>query len=169
MIYEYVVRLLGKSIIKMIYFLPILLNYESNTLTIPIQLNNPITIETKKLIKAGFNYKLEYYFSLIINDKKLFKRAINKSVYYRNGWYVDSKKVEEKELQEKIGKIELEFKDFIFEENDHLSIFVKCNISDDPEFTQSTDFKTAVLWNYYIPQKRINLIFKNGDFVKIED
>lgn len=169
MIYEYVVRLLGKSIVKTLYFLPMLLNYEETTLTIPIELTNPISIETKELIKAGFNYKLEYYFSLIINEKKLFKKKIVKSIHYQNGWFVDSNLVEEIELQKKAGKIDIVFDNFIFEENDHLSIFVKCKISDDEEFTQSTDFKTAVLWNYYIPQKRVNFIFKKGEFIQIEN
>lgn len=169
MIYEYVVRLLGKSIIKTLFFLPVLLNYEKTTLTVPLKLNNPITIETQELIKSGFNLKLEYYISIIINDKKLFRKHINKTVIWKEGWLVDGKHVEDKNLQNSCGYTEFSFNNFIFDENDHLEIFTKCRIIEDEDFTKSTGFKTSVLWNYYVPQQRYKYVYRNGEFVKVEN
>lgn len=169
MIYEYVVRLLGKSIVKILYFLPILLSYNDTTITIPLELNNPITKEIKDVVKSGFKISLDYHLTLIINDSKLFKQHRKKTIVFNKKWYINDKSILEGNLQKEAGSVTISFDNFIFEENDHLTIFIKCNIVDDDDFSNSTGFKTSVLWNYYIPQKRQNFVFENGEFVKIEN
>ena len=166
MVYEFIVKLLGAGIASTLYFLPFQIHYSTNLLSIEASLNAPITSDMEQLIKKGFNLKIQYSFTIIINDRRSYSaNAINHITFYRK-WQVNDSIIVNEHLQKKAGNAAAQFNHFTFDEGDTLLVFVNAHILPDDGFTQSTGFQPSILWSYYVPRAQETYLFKNGAFAK---
>ena len=164
MIYDYLIKLMGAGIAAIIAFLPLNVDYNSDALIIETELTSPVTDEILELVKQDFDFCLEYYCSIIINDKKTYRSSFIRKLSWQEKYYIDGIEVNKETLQKQMGKIKFEFSDLNFSEGDEILIFIKAIIQPDDIFKQSTGMSTRILWNHYVPRIKTNYILKNGKF-----
>jgi hypothetical protein len=149
--------------------MPLNLEYSGNTFVVSARLKSPITEEILKLVKNDFEFKIKYNISLIINDRYTFRKETVNTLTFTNRFRVNDKEVEEDRIQEAMGNIKVSFSDFHFDENDHILIFIKATIEPDEQFAKATGLNTRILWNHYVPRIQVPYIYKNRQFVEIEE
>ncbi len=141
--------------------------YTEDRLEIQLRLEKPITREIVKLVDQGYEFKVEFYCSFIINDKRTLRRTGNVSLKKKNdSYFINGEIVEKAQLNEKFGDVKLIIQDAGFKDQDELLFFSKVRILPDETFTQSTGLKTGILWDHYIPKLKHKYIFKNKKLYK---
>lgn len=166
MIYQYLVQLFGTDILWAISLFLSPLIYHDNTLLISTSMKQPITPEIEHLVQNGLKFRIEQNLNIIINEQNSYSRSVEKKLVWNDGWFVNGKPLDGKDLQIVMGKESYEFNNFNFGENDRILIYVKSLILPDEEFTVSTGLKTQVLWNFYTPSIKNEYVFRNGTFIK---
>jgi hypothetical protein len=166
MVYKFFVKLTRAGISAVIFFLPLKINYTNNTIMVSTQLKSPITKEIKKLIKNGFEFGLEYYGVIIINDKKSYNQTKIKKLSYKNEWYCNDHKIIEKEIEKEMGEVSFKFPGIILKEGDEVFVYIKSTILPDKDFEESIGMSTRILWDYYIPRIKNTYIYKKGTLVE---
>jgi hypothetical protein len=161
--YDFLVKLLGAGISAIIFFSPLKVAYQNETIIVATRLNNPVTEEIAQLVEQGFVFGLEYYISIIINDSISFNQKQIKQLAYQNGqWQVNDSVVTVAQIQQKLGELCASFPDVYLKPDDHLIIFVKATILPDDDFKKSVGMSTRVLWNHYVPKHKISVRFMEG-------
>ena len=69
--YDFFVKLLGTGISATIFFMPLKLDYQEETIIIAAQLQNPVTEEIAQLVESGFIFRLLLMTALHIIEKLL--------------------------------------------------------------------------------------------------
>ncbi len=162
MIYELITRFFGSGIASIIYFLAMVAHYDTPILEIETQLQCPVTDEIASIVKKDFTFRIEYYGSVIINDKKAFNTKTVNELSYRDGWVINGESVAENEIQERMGRVSLQISLPELKENDEILVFIKGTILPDDEFKKSTGLTTRILWNYYIPRIKMVFVYQAG-------
>ncbi|MFC2082107.1 hypothetical protein ACFLQT_00090 [Bacteroidota bacterium] len=150
--YEFFVKILGGGISAVIFFLPLQVEYDNQTLTVKADLQNPVTEEVAELVQNGYVFSLDFYCSTIINNNKVFRQTTTKVLTYKNDWFIDSTKVKIDDILTELGELVITFNNIYLHDNDEIVIFIKTTISPDSEFKKSTGLSTRILWNYYVPR-----------------
>jgi hypothetical protein len=68
-------------------------------------------------------------------------------------------------IQQHIGTSAMLLPGLRFDSGDKIIVFIKAAILPDSAFTRSTRMRTDVLWNYYTPKRKEQLIFNGERFV----
>ncbi len=141
--------------------------YSEDRLEVQLHLEQPITREIIKLVEQGYEFKVEFYCSFIVNDKRTVRKSKVVSLSKKsNIFYINDEQVEEAHLNEKFGDVTLLIDNPGFKDHDELLLFSKVRILPDHTFTQSTGLKTGILWDHYIPKLKYKYKFKDGGFEK---
>lgn len=135
-----------------------------NNLTITTELTNPLTRDIEDLIKQGYHFRVAFYCSVIIDNRKVHKTTIEKELYYDGSWILDGALISEEIIQKAFGNLEVSFSDVVIKEGDEVLFFVKANILDDDIFKLSTGLNTEILWENYIPRIKKSFIYAHGQF-----
>ncbi len=165
--FDFVVKIMGSRISSLIYFLSIQLSISNNTLNIDTALKDPITMEIVTLMEQGYLFKLEYYGSIIVNNKQVYKDTIVNSLEYRDGWWCNGEEISYDSLQRRMGDVSLSFPDYSPVESDTVSTFIKATIVADSLFEASTGFRTRILWENYVPRTNEVFQFIGGEFTSL--
>jgi hypothetical protein len=164
--YDFLVKLLGAGISAVIFFSPVKVDYQDNTLIIAARLNNPVTEEIAQLVESGFVFGLEYYLSIIINDSISFNQKQIKQLSYRDDqWQINDSIVTVAQIQQKFGEISASFSNIFLKQEDCIIVFVKATVLPDSDFKKSVGMSTRVLWNHYIPKQKIKVWYKQGKLI----
>jgi hypothetical protein len=170
MIYELIVKLFGAGIAGLIQFLPFTINYDAvvSSLKIEATLTTPITKETQRLVENGVPLRIQYDWSLIVNDVRAYHQTVlHEFQFAKNMWIIDNvvQNVSIEELQMQMGSAIMILPGLRFDDGDRLTVFIKATILPDSTFTRSTRMSTDVLWNYYIPKHKEQLIYSGERFI----
>jgi hypothetical protein len=170
MIYEIFVRFFGAGIAGLIQFLPFTINYNTNPPLLKIEtvLSSPVTNETKRLVENGMQLNIQYDWSLIVNDSRAYHRSsVHKLQFIDNTWLIDGsiRTMSIDSLQKQIGTSVMALPGLLFDNGDRITVFTKAEILADSAFTRSTRMRTDVLWNYYTPKHKEQLIFNGEVFI----
>jgi hypothetical protein len=164
--YDVIIKLIGAGIASVLYFLPFQLQYPNEILTVEACLTAPITHDIESLIKKGFNLRIQYSFTIIINDKRSYYVNGVNTIRLGQNWLVNDSLVPYENLQKSAGCSIAHFNRFKFDEGDKMMVFVNAHILPDEGFTLSTGFQPSILWSYYVPRLQEIFLFKNGAFIK---
>jgi hypothetical protein len=162
--YEVIVRLFGADILWAIGFLSCTLGYKDATFTVSAGLRQPVTPKIQRLVKGGLKFRVRHDLNVIINERYSYHRSVERTLAWENGWRIEGKPVDEKDLQNGMGSTVHAFTGFQFNENDDIVVSVTATILPDEGFSASTGLETRVLWNYYTPSIKNEFIFKNRTF-----
>lgn len=170
MIYELFVKIFGAGIIGLIQFLPFITIYDTDNYSFSIEttLTSPVTKEAKRLAENGIPFHIQYDWSLIINDQRAYHQIITHELLYKDStWFVDGnlKKIPFDSLQLQMGTSAMILPGLRFDNGDKLTVFIKAAILPDSAFTRSTRMRTDVLWNYYTPKRKEQLVFNEERFI----
>ncbi len=160
MVYEFVLKLFGKSAVELISLLPFILSLNGHQLDVDVVVTEPCTKEIVRFVTTGHAVSLRCDISVVINDKQLFRQSTSRELTYENIWYCDGDPLDEFPPIEQL--FHFSFEGFQFDPNDHVEIFSVVTIEDDDLFEQSTGFKLPVLWNYYKPSLKQLYVFQDG-------
>jgi hypothetical protein len=167
MIYELFVKLFGAGIVGLIQFLPftLIVDDTSPMFKIETSLTAPVTREAQQLVENGMILRIQYEWSLIVNDQRAYHQIVTHELRCKDStWFVDGtvQKILFDSLQLKLGRSAMILPGLRFDNGDKLTIFTKAAILPDSAFTRSTRMRTDVLWNFYTPKRKEILIF-NGE------
>ena len=171
MLYETLLRFLGAGIAGILQFQPFVINYN----TAPPELRSssvlaaPVTGEARRLVENGWTFRIEYTWSIIVNDARAYRRSEQHILKMREGrWVIDTGNVKSvfDSTQVLMGGSSGTFGGLTFDEGDRLTVFVKASLPSDSLFTASTGMNTAVLWNCFIPNRKETFLFTGGRFVR---
>lgn len=165
--FDFVIKIMGSGIASLIYFLSMTFTVTDEGLAMETQLKDPVTEEIMSVTKQNYSFKIEYYHSVIVNDKKVYKDTVIHSLDYKSGWYVNNQPVSPDSIQIKMGTLKVNFPDYHPEEGDEILAFVKATIIPDDLFTSSTGFNTKILWENYVPRKKNSFKFIQGKFEEL--
>jgi hypothetical protein len=157
---------MGTAVASTLSFSPFQVNYSNNLFSIETTLNTPVTADIEQLIKKGYPFRIQYSFTLIVNDKRSYTENRTSQVTFNNKWHVNDSDAAYEHLQKRTGHSLVQFNGFKFDENDKVFVFVNAHILPDDGFTQSTGFQPSILWSYFVPRLQETFAFKNGTFVK---
>ncbi len=168
MLQEFVFKLIGSGISLLVYFLPINIEYTNNTLTINLQLKDPVDSEIQSLVKKGHVFRIDYYFTIIINsNQKSYSRTTQVMLSHSGStWYVNGIPAICKEIQKLVGRVNTSIDGLHFDNGDNMRVIVKARIPSDEMFTKSTGLQTAIVWNYHVPGIQNTFIFSKGRFIR---
>lgn len=152
--FDFFVKIWGATLAGVIFFTPINIDFANNNLFIKTRLENPVTEDINKLIDQGFVFKVDYYCSIIINDRKVHKtniiRSIGKDNYYTSDF----------------SNIEIRLESVDLEDGDDIILFIKAKIVDDPLFKESTGLDTEILWKNFVPREKRYYTYIDKKFVE---
>lgn len=167
MIYDFFIKLMSTGLAAIIAFSPLIISYEGMNLTMQTTLSEPVTEEMLNLIEQGFELKILFYCSVIINDKKTIRTSFERSLKKKeNLFIIDDKETSAEMINKKMGKVNFTFEGIELNNDDELLVFVKASIIEDEVFRKSTGMKTSILWEYYIPRIKKKFLVRNGAFVE---
>jgi hypothetical protein len=166
LLYEFVIRLFGAGLASTLYFFPLTITYSDECFTIQARLNEPLTNDIEALMKRGFDFRIEYSYTIIINDRRSYTATSVNTVAYQKQWLVNDSSETGERLQECAGGSHARFFHFKFDEGDKVFVFVNAHIVADEVFTQSTGLPTSILWSYYVPRTKETFRYSRGAFVK---
>ena len=94
MVYDFFVKIFGGvGVSSVIVFLFLNADFSNGTLKLNSQLQTPITIEISELIQKGFEFRIEYYMSIILRGRKTYRVNEIKSLSFKEGvWMVNNEK-----------------------------------------------------------------------------
>lgn len=150
------VKIFSVSIAGILLFKPISINYNDDLLVLETRLENLVTDDIDKLIKQGYIFKVDLYYSVIVNDKKVYKGNIIKSLSLTNYNKLS------------FGDIKVELSSLDIQNESKVLVFVKAKIVEDELFKKSTGFDTSILWDNYVPRIKEEFIYKDNQFIKSE-
>lgn len=162
MIHDFVMKVLGAGIAAVVYFLPLVPQSDQGGLMVEAQLTAPVTKDTHALVTHGLGFGIDYYCSVIVNDRKAYNTHVVKVLTFQEGWTVNGEELPEAEIQKQMGAARFLFPEVVLAEGDEVLTFVKAVILPDSTFRQSTGLSTRVLWNHYVPRKKEAWVFHNG-------
>ncbi len=162
MIHEFVVKVLGAGISAVVFFLPLGLQVDGQTLTVDAYLTAPVTADTEDLIRHGFEFKIDYYCSVIVEDRRAYSGHVVNSLRYDETWLLNEVAIPAEEIQKQMGTAQLALPGVQIGEGDEAVVFVKATILPDSTFRQSTGLSTRVLWNHYVPRVKEKWVYRNG-------
>ncbi len=165
--FDFVVKIMGSGIASLIYFLSMTFSVTEDGLIMNTSLKDPITEEILSVTKQEYSFQIEYYSSLIVNDKKVYKETIIHKLDYNDGWYFNNESVAADSIQQMMGLVKFHFIDYTPAEGDDVLSFVKATIVADSLFKESTGFNTKILWENYVPRKKQSFRYKNGEFEEL--
>lgn len=170
MIYELFVKFFGSGIAGLIQFLPLMLvlNEDPPLFKVETSLTTPVTRETQLLVEKGMALRIQYDWSLIVNDQRAYHQIVTHELYCKDStWSVDGnvQKIPFDSLQKQLGISAMILPGLKFDNGDRVTIFIKAAILPDSAFTRSTRMRTDVLWNYYTPKRKEQLIFNGERFI----
>lgn len=160
--FNFVVKLIGSGIAAIIFFTPIQTELTGNDLKVTTQLNNPVTEDIYDLMHQGYHFRVNYYCSVIIRGRKVYKEEFIKDLSFEDGWILDGDLIDESEIQSSLGFVEIVFNDIDLRDNDEIIIYIKAEIEDDQIFFKSTGLTTSILWENYFPRERIEYKYEDG-------
>ncbi len=164
--FDFVVKIIGSGISAVIYFLSFQFTIHESELQIDTTLKDPLTKEIVSLMEQGYEFQIEFYGSIIVNNKKVYKDTVVNSMAYNNGWFYNKTEIEYDSLQSVMGDVTLLFESYTPQDRDVISAFVKARIVEDSLFEKSTGFRTKILWENYIPRKKKKFRYTAGEFRK---
>lgn len=162
MIHEFVMKVLGAGIAAVVFFLPLGLRLEDGTLTVEAQLTAPVTEDTGRLIEHGYTFRIEYYCSVIINDRQAHSGRVVSCLSHDGTWRLNGDAVPADEVQRRMGAARFDLPGVAIAEGDEALVFVKAVILPDSTFRQSTGLSTRVLWNHYVPRLKERWVGRGG-------
>ncbi len=162
--FDFVIKIIGSGISSLIYFVSINFTINDSSLEVNTQLQDPITKEIVSLMKQEYDFKIEYYSSLIVNNSVVYKDTVINTLIYDSSWFCNGKEISYDSLQSTMGNVTLEFENYSPAENDEVSTFIKASIVEDSLFVESTGFKTKILWENYVPRINKSFLYSNGKF-----
>lgn len=165
--FDFVVKIMGSGIASLIYFLSMALSVTDDGLTVETRLKDPVTEEILEVTKQNYSFKIKYYHSLIVNDKKVYKDSVVQKLDYNNGWYFNNTPVSPDSIQIKMGSSKALFHNYSPEEGDEILSFVKATIVPDEVFKSSTGFNTKILWENYVPRNKQSFKYREGKFEEL--
>lgn len=165
--FDFVVKIMGSGIASLIYFLSMTFTVADDGLIMKTHLKDPVTEEILSVTKQEYSFKIEYYSSLIVNDKKVYKETMFHNLVYNDGWFINNEPVPADSIQQKMGQLKMLFEGYTPAEGDEILAFVKATIVPDELFKKSTGFNTKILWENYVPRKKSSFRFKNGTFEEL--
>ncbi|NKB68925.1 MAG: hypothetical protein GKR89_17805 [Candidatus Latescibacteria bacterium] len=168
MLHELFVRFMGAGIAAAIYFVPVQPDCGGEALQVRALLREPVTQEIGQLVERGYVFAVEYYISIVVNDRKSYRAVQIRRLSYSDGWLVDGEAVPLDSLQQLMGAAVARFERLRFDEGDRLLVFSRARILPDAEFKESTGLQTRILWNYYLPRLKTRYHFRKGRFVADE-
>ena len=169
MIYDYIVKLTNGGIASFLVLSLVSLFYSGDGLKVELYLEKPVTREIIKLVDHGYEFKVEFYCSIIVNDEKTFRKSGIVCLRKENDkYFIDEKPVEKSLLNEEFGSVKFNFDNTLVDENDKVLVFAKTEIIEDKTFTQSTGLKTSILWDYYVPKFKKRFVYKNNELKELK-
>jgi len=166
LVYEFIARVLGSGIANVILFLPFSLAVVGQAPTLDVRLAQPVTEETRALVEHGFVFGIDYYGSVLVNNRRTYSAHVIHRLSFDGQWRVDGDVVAEKEIDDEMGRVSFFFPQVTPADGDDLRFFVKATILPDEEFRQSTGMATRVLWNHYVPRRTETWSFESGAWTR---
>jgi hypothetical protein len=170
MIYELFVKFFGAGIAGFIQFLPLTLVLDDAPplLKIETTLTAPVTREAQLLVEKGMTLRIQYDWSFIVNDQRAYHQIVIHELRCKDStWSVDGtvQKIPFDSLQKQLGISAMVLPGLRFDNGDRLTVFIKAAILPDSSFTRSTRMRTDVLWNFYTPKLKEQLVFNGERFI----
>lgn len=165
--FNFFVKLIGSGIAGVIFFTPVIPEFVEDRLYIETTLTEPVTEDIENLILQGYEFKVEFYISVIIEKRKVHKTSFKRVLAFNENWTLDNELISKDEIQEKFGFVKISFNDFKISDNDKIVVFVKAKIVDDYLFEESTGLKTGILWENYIPRIKKEYRFTGNQFIEL--
>jgi hypothetical protein len=162
LIHDFIMKVLGAGIAAVIYFLPLAPRYDGGVLAVDAHLTAPVTADTRALVLHGFEFRVDYYCSVIVNDRKAYSSHVINVLAFDETWTLNGSGVPEEEVQKRMGTALFAFPDVPLAEGDEVLLFVKAVILPDSTFQQSTGLSTRVLWNHYVPRRKEARVLRSG-------
>jgi hypothetical protein len=166
LVYEFIARVLGSGIANVILFLPFSLLVADHAPALEVRLAQPVTEETRALVEHGFVFGIDYYGSVLVNNRRAFSAHVIRRLSYDGQWRVDGTVVAEKEIDDQMGRVRFSFPQVSLADGGDLRFFVKATILPDEEFRQSTGMTTRVLWSHYVPRRTETWSFEAGAWTR---
>lgn len=167
-------KVLGAGISAVVFFLPLGLQYDGQTLTVDAHLTAPITADTEELILHGFEFRIDYYCSVIVNDRRAYSSHVENSLTHASAdaveggeapadaWLLNGVVIPAGETQRRMGTAQFMLAGVQVDPGDEALVFVKAVILPDSTFRQSTGLSTRVLWNHYVPRVKEKWVYRDG-------
>lgn len=165
--FDFFVKIIGSGIAGIIFFTPVTPKLNDETLFIETTLTEPVTEDIENLILQGYEFKVEFYISVIIEKRKVHKTSFERVLAFNENWTLDNKLISKDDIQKHFGLIKINFNDVKISNNDNIVVFVKAKIVDDNLFEESTGLKTGILWENYIPRIKKEYRFTGKQFVEL--
>jgi hypothetical protein len=170
MMYELFVKLFGAGLAGLIQFLPLtlVLNDAPPLLRIESSLTSPVTRETQQLVEKGMVLRIQYDWSLIVNNQRAYHQIASHALTHKDStWSIDGtvQKIPFDSLQKLLGLSVMILPGLRFDNGDRITVFIKAAILPDSAFTRSTRMRTDVLWNFYTPKRKEQLFFNGERFI----
>lgn len=152
--FDFFVKIFASGIAGIIFFTPLSLEFKDNNLIINTTLENPITEDIDNLIDQGYILRVDYYCSVIVNDRKVFKTNIIKSI----------SKVDYNISH--FSNIVILLDNVKIEDGDEVLVFIKAKIMDDAIFKESTGLDTTILWQNFVPRQKKLFVYNGKRFLE---
>lgn len=162
MIHEFVIKVLGAGISAVVFFLPLGLQYDDQTLTVDAHLTAPVTADAEELILHGLELRVDYYCSVIVEGRRAYSAHVVNSLTHSDAWRLNGAEIPADEIQRRMGAARFALPEVRIEEGDEALVFVKAVILPDSTFRQSTGLSTRVLWNHYVPRVKEKWVYRKG-------
>ncbi len=167
MVYEFVLKLFGKSAVELISLLPFLLTLYGERFEVEVIITEPCTKEMVRLIETHHPVVIQCDISVLVNDEHLFRQRRQKKFHYDSEWWSGEQKVGSSAPRRE--SFQFTFEGFRFDNGDKIDIFSVVTIENDTLFEKSTGFKSSVLWNYFTPSREELFTFDNGEFKRVDN
>jgi hypothetical protein len=162
--FEFFFKLLGPNMAALLVLVLHHIHWEGETLTLSAALANPVTVEIQELTTHQYAFDIQYYFSVIINNRKTYRTTVHNVLRYQDRWLVNGVAVDVDSIQARMGRAHVAFDGLRFDDGDEVQVFIQASIVDDPEFEASTGLKTTILWKYFEPKAKNLYVLSNGRF-----
>ncbi len=155
-------KVLGAGISAVVFFLPLGLRYDGQTLTVDAHLTAPVTTDTEELVLHGFEFGIDYYCSVIVEDRRAYSGHVVNRLAHANAWRLNGAEIPTDEVQKRMGTAQFTLSQVPIEEGDEAVVFIKAVILPDSTVRQSTGLSTRVLWNHYVPRIKEKWVYRDG-------
>lgn len=156
--------MLGIGMAGLLRFGPIEPVIRNDSLLIAADLANPVTGEVRDAVHQGYAFRIEYSFSVIVNDRKSFEFIWVNRLTYDSLWRVNGFPVPVDSIAARMGAAKAAFPRLRFDAGDEMLVFAKAKIMEDSAFTKSTGLPASILWNYFVPRTETHWTFGEGGF-----
>lgn len=167
MVYEFVLKLFGRSAVDLISLLPFLFSLEGDQFGVEVRVKEPCTAEMVRLIESYHDVTLHCELSLVVNEQYRFRQRQRCVLHYDSLWWSDGSIIGSSPPD--MESFRFTFSGFRFDPGDRIDLFSVVTIENDTLFEQSTGFTSSVLWNYVTPLREETVIYENGAFISVDD